>query len=245
MEVAVAPVQLTTFSHRFETGSQPMVLSDAFGNAYAVKFAEKIENGTAGLAREYLAGALAALIDAPIPTTTFVELTPTALAIEPNIVFSDGSRPAPQITVGSVFVSNAASPTSHTSFQNVPEVDVAGIFVFNTWVSVGDRHWGNYVIETTSTGPRLISIDYPTCLTLHSSAPTSVRDPDLLTVAKASRSAVDDYLHRVLALTERRIRQAIASVPGQWMASDERERLAYFLVSGRPATERVVISALT
>jgi hypothetical protein len=244
MEVAVAPAQLTRFSHRYETGSQPMVLYDASGNLHAVKFAEKAERGVAGLAREYLAGALAELIEAPVPTTTFVELTSSALTLDPNIVFNDGSRPAPQITVGSAYLANAASPTSPMVFAEIPQDDVAGALIFNTWVSVGDRHWGNYIIQTTSIGPRLVSIDYATCLAVERSAPTSVGDVDLLPLALAARRAVDQYLHRLLSVTERRIRQVVARVPVAWMGLDERERLVSFLLVGRLATERLVVGAL-
>ena len=138
-----------------------------------------------------MAGGLAELIHAPVPSTTFVELTSATLTLDSNIAFADGSRPAPQVTVGSTFISNAASPVSPMDFQAVPVEDIAGVLVFNTWVSVGDRHWGNYIIESTSVGPRLISIDYATCLSEHRSSPTSIGDPDLLPFARGDRTTSD------------------------------------------------------
>ncbi len=221
-----------------------MVIYDARGTLYVVKFAEKAEQGTAGLARDYVAGPLAELIDAPVPSTTFVELTSGSLTLDSNIAFADGSRPAPQVTVGSTFISSTASPASPMGFQAVPAEDIAGVLVFNTWVSVGDRHWGNYIIESTSVGPRLISIDYATCLSAHRSSPTSIGDPDLLPLAKSARTAVETYLRRLQAVTEHQIRHAVGRVPGTWIASDERERIVNFLMLGREATARLVGSAL-
>src|SRR5207247_1937625 len=152
------------------------------------------------------------------------------LTLDSNIAFADGSRPAPQVTVGSTFISNAASPVSPMDFQAVPAEDIAGVLVFNTWVSVGDRHWGNYIIESTSVGPRLISIDYATCLSEHRSSPTSIGDPDLLPFARGDRNAVEACLRSLQAVTERQVRHTVGRVPGTWMASDERERLINVLM---------------
>src|SRR5438093_2139926 len=124
MEVNLASAQLTSFSHRYETGSQPMAITDARGNLFVVKFAEKAEHGTAGLARDYVAGGLAELIHAPVPSTTFVELTSATLTLDSNIAFADGSRPAPQVTVGSTFISIAASSVLPLDFHVVPVEDI-------------------------------------------------------------------------------------------------------------------------
>ena len=243
MEISRAPAQLTTFSHRYETGSQPMVLYDSRGNLFAVKFAEKVEYGTTGLAREYIAGGAAELIDAPAPTTTFVQLTAAALTMDPRIAFADGTRPAPQVTVGSAFVTNASSPATPGAFTTVPVEDVAAVFVFNAWVSVGDRHWGNYIIQTTSFGPRLISVDYATCLS-RGSTPTSIGDPDLISLLRSARQPVATYLARLRGVPERSLRELIARVPGSWLASSERERIARFLIDGREETARLVTAAI-
>jgi hypothetical protein len=244
MELTFAPIQLTRFSHRYSTGSQPMVLYDAYENMYAVKFAEKAESGTLGLAREYLGGSLAELIEAPVPATTFVELSSSALSTDANISFNDGSRPAPQVTVASMYLTDATSPVTPMDFEGVPSEDVAGVLVFNTWVSVGDRHWGNYMIQTTTDGPHLVSIDYTTCLADAGATPTSVGDRDLLQFAKAADAAIDEYIRRLLAVSERRIRQAVSHVPSGWMSHHERERIVDFLLSGRLATERLVADAI-
>ena len=217
-----------------------MVLYDAYENMYAVKFAEKVENGALGLAREYLGGSLAELIDAPVPSTTFVELSSWTLSTDASIAFDDGSRPAPQVTVASTYLADAASPVTPMAFETVPSDDLAGVLVFNTWVSVGDRHWGNYIIQTTTNGPRLVSIDYATCLSGNGSAPTSVGDVGLLPFARTAGAAIDEYVHRLLAVTERRIRQAVGRVPGLWMSNGERERIVNFLLSGRLVTERLI-----
>ncbi len=103
MEIYSAPPELTGFSHRYLTASQPMVLHDASGQQHVVKFAEKVEYGSLGLSREYLGGTFAEVIGAAVPTTTFVELTANSLVLDQNIVFDDGSRPVPQITVGSSY----------------------------------------------------------------------------------------------------------------------------------------------
>jgi hypothetical protein len=244
MEITIAPAQLTRMSHRYETGSQPMVMCDDRSDLYVVKFAEKAEHGTSGLARDYLAGPLSQLIEAPVPSTAFVELTTASLFFDSTIAFSDGSRPAPQVTVGSTFVPNAASPASPAAFQAVPDADIAGVLVFNTWVSVGDRHWGNYIIQTTTNGLRLISVDYATCLATHQSMPTSIGDVDLIPFARRARTAIQAYLLRLRAVTESQIRRAISGVPIDWMPQAERERIVSFLLSGRATTAGLIASAL-
>jgi hypothetical protein len=221
-----------------------MVLYDSRGNQYAVKFAEKAENGTLGLAREYLGGTLAEFVGAPVPSTTFVELTSTTLTIDPNIAFEDGSRPAPQITVGSSYLAASGSPAAPDALTRIPAEDAAGILVFNTWVSVGDRHWGNYLIRTTTNGPRLVSIDYATCLSTSTSIPMDIRDPDLVAIARSVPQAVEEFLRRLKAVSDRAIGNAISQIPRAWMDDAERHRIGDYLLLGRAATRALVTSAL-
>jgi hypothetical protein len=244
VDIPVIPAQLTRFSHRYQTKSQPMVLYDPRGNQYAVKFAERAENGTLGIAREYAAGALAGFVEAPVPSTSFVELTSVALTFDPGIAFEDGSRPAPQVTVGSYYLADAASPSSPGELEAIPAGDAAAILVFNAWVAVGDRHWGNYVIEARTNGPRLFSIDYASCLSTSATAPSGVRDPDLIAIARSVPEAVEEFLRRVGDVSERSIRGVFARIPRDWMTEAERERVANFLLQGRRATRVAVMAAL-
>jgi hypothetical protein len=245
VEIQIAAVQLASFSHRFLTASQPMVLYDSGGSQHVVKFAEKAEYGTLGLAHESLGGGLAELIGASVPTTTYVQLTTGALAMDPNIAFDDGTRPAPQVTVGSMYLENAASPVTPEAFTLISAQDLAGILVFNTWVSVGDRHWGNYLTQTSTNGPRLFSIDYTSCLSSIAPAPTSIRDTDLVAMARSITEAVEEFLRRLEAVSERSIQGIIGRVPRDWMDGRERNRVAEFLLAGRATTRALVTAALS
>lgn len=221
-----------------------MVLYDSRGNQQVVKFAETVEHGRLGLAHESLGGDLSELIGASVPAATFVQLTSGALAMDSNIVFEDGTRPAPQVTVGSMYLENASSPATPDAFGLIAPEDLAGILVFNTWVAVGDRHWGNYLIQTTTNGPRLFSIDYASCLSSTATAPTSIRDADLVAVSRSFERAVEEFLRRLQAVSERAVHASIARIPRDWMDVPDRNRVAEFLLAGRTKTRELVTAAL-
>ena len=180
------------------------------------KFAEVAENGVRGLASEFLASRLAALLNANIPPAEVVDLEPGMV-----IALGDGSTPAPGVAVALQTIEPAVDVNATDALLDIPGDRLALLSVVQWWTEVGDR--GHNMIRSRN---QIYSIDFASAFGPawggSTVMPALVDDPLLVarlaSEAPAMRTAADQ-LERV---TDTNIDIAVGEVPDEWMNSGER-----------------------
>lgn len=243
MDQGVDCIEIEAFFEPLPGASQAFKLGATDGALYAIKFREKAQAGALSLARELLAPELALAVDVSVPPARVVCLTQAYLDIEPRLVFSDGSRPAPGLACGSRFMPpDQGLPDDHSArLAMCPVSDIAGVLVFNTWVGCDDRGWHNYAFGIEGRSPRFASIDYATAFNRAESADPQVHDVDeVRTAATSSWSDVESALGRLDALSDAAIDDATTRIPSEFWATTERDSVAAMLRASKPKVRTVI-----
>jgi hypothetical protein len=230
------PLEFELFYENLQGASQAFKLGATDGQPYAVKFREKAENELLGLARELLAAHLAESLGVQVPEGRVMRLTQEYLDLESRLSFGDGTRPAPGLCSGSLFLppANNLPPDHAARLASCPPSDPAGVLVFNTWVGCGDRSWNNYAFTIDASGPRFASIDYAASFARAEGAALQVHDSvEVVDAARAAWHEVDAVILRVEEHDDVLLARAIAEIPGEFWTDDERDAVARMLQRSR------------
>ena len=176
-----------------------------------VKFVEKVENGTRGLASELLSSLLAALVNANVPAGDVVELQPSQ-----KITLGDGSSPASGLAVALETIDSWVDVNAPDAILDISADSLALISAVQSWTEVGDR--GHNMIRSRD---RVYAIDFASAFGSawagSTAAPALVDDPlmrDRLNAAPLAMRAAADGLDLV---SDETIDQVVAKVPDEWM----------------------------
>lgn len=185
----------------------------ADGSTYEahVKFSEKVENGSRGLASELLASLLAALVPAKVPTGEVVELQPGQV-----ITLGDGSCPAPGLAVALETMNPWVDVNVPDAILDISADALALLSAVHSWTEVGDR--GHNMIRSRNA---VYAIDFASAFSLTWAGSAIdrplVEDPlmrDRLAAAPLAMRSAADCLD---AVTDFAIDEAVAKVPDEWM----------------------------
>lgn len=234
--------------------SRPQLILFSDGRQYIVKFKNNPVQGTRALVNEYVAGRLAQLLGLPVPPFKIVHIGKPFFKENP-VLFRYRFRPGHQFA--SQFIPNCLNKIDKESLPKLNIVNrkhFAGIIVFDQWVSNIDRRNRNILLRPTSRGHdyQLYMIDqghsfsyfdYWTHKRECRWTPAALRFlPQKLKLNAFYRwckrqSRQEDfarYLDKIQQLSNKQIRQVIASIPKDWNVSRvEREALYDYLIRAK------------
>jgi hypothetical protein len=198
------------------------------------KFAEGAENGTRGLASEFLASRLAASIGANVPTVAVVVLLPGQV-----IRLRDGVLPAPGLAAASETIPNWVDVNAGDALEGVATDQLALLAAVQWWVEASDR--GHNVILTHG---RAYSIDFASAFgaAWSGAPPPSVLmdDPLLLGRLTAEPLVVRSAAQKLLQVSDNEIDRAVNEVPDEWMDVTTKARFQSHLKANRQLVAQLI-----
>ncbi|MFC4075965.1 HipA family kinase [Salinithrix halophila] len=253
----IRPVRYIQRMLRGSSRPQLILMSDGF--KYAVKFKNNSIQGTRSLVNEYVAGRLARMLHLPVPQFQIVYIPQTF--IRANL---SPYKFAPGHQFASRFIDNCVREHAKRCLPNrrciINGRQLAGIIVFDQWVSNIDRKVRNILLKKTSRQGRyqIYMIDHGHSFSRNDVRPNCKWTPHTLSCLPQKLKWNDFYqwcmneLHSpnellrfvkmIEQLPDQKIYKVILSIPKDWHVSQaEKESLYAYLKRAKRQLRNLII----
>lgn len=227
---------------------QKVMLSD--GRSYIVKFINN-PSGTRILANEYVVGRLAEMLALPIVPFEIVGIPKSFIERYPAL---SSRRFQPGTAFASRYIEHCLSldkSVLSTKLNIANREALAGIIVFDQWIGNTDRKVNNLLVKPLGRDRyHIYLIDHGHCFhkpnwtigTLRRRPRVRLRERVhkwLFTLQGGREQELAQFMKKMMALPENRIREVIQSIPGDWnVSTQERAALLEYLLQGRKHMSR-------
>lgn len=260
------PIRPIKFIRPMSRGSsRPQLILFSDGRHYVVKFKNNAIQGTRALVNEYVAGKLAQLLHLPVPYFQVVYISRSFIMANPNLHrhrFEPGQQFASCLISGAKSHLNKLPPRS--KILNAQQL--AGILVFDQWVSNVDRLHRNILVKKVPHRDRykIYMIDHGHSFSQHHppqrpncrwTTNTLKKLPQILQPNPFclwcwrqinSPNEVLRFVSKVEKIPNRQIHHVIASIPKEWNVSRiEKESLYHYLTRMKRKIRALMVKHIT
>ncbi|MDR6550685.1 HipA family kinase [Paenibacillus qinlingensis] len=242
MDLNLVPVQ--HISCMPEGYSKPQLIQFSDGMSYVVKFKNN-PTGTRVLVNEYVAASLGQLLSLPVIPFQVVSVSNDFIKAIPEMVkskFKSGSQFASQYIEGSTYLTPDFFKIG--SFRIHNQDILAGVILFDLWLSNTDRKEKNTLLKPLGANEHYFyMMDHGRCFADSNWTIKTLKNTKMNLNLKVhqwcysllkDRNALNDYLVRILSLSDETIKQVVFSIPQDWDVSvAEREALLSHLINTR------------
>lgn len=224
--------------------SKPQLVQLNDGLTYVMKFVNN-PTGMKVLVNEYVAAQIAELLSLPVPPSRVVPVSDSFIKQSPEL---SALHFMPGNAFASLYIENCFYPSQsflQTSINEIVNRDMlAGIIVFDVWLSNTDRKQKNMLVKPLDNGLYYVyMIDHGRCFansnwTLKSlekmnKKPKSELHKWFMSSLNISKH-LDDYLHEALSIPDDKLYYAVYAIPDDWDITEaEKEALLTHLLKAR------------
>jgi hypothetical protein len=230
------PIQARTYIRSYGTASSPVELSCADGNSYVAKCLRNNSNQGKMIFNDQVAARLGALIGAPVPVVTLIDIPNELIAHNPQM-----SHILPGVAHGSLKVANVTDRID--SFDHMTDGDnrsrFAALAIFFGWLLGGDRQFifeksPPYAVYSHDHGHFFPNGPNWTIASLNSAPSPAQAWPDFVSAINCTAEELRTACALLHHITREQIATALAIPPSEWgVPIAERVTLAEFLYRRR------------